>query len=474
MGMALAETGRGAAGLTQGDAWAILETTPAMIWLGDAAGHCVYLNAALREFWGVAELSEFSWGATLHPEDGPLLAGPYAEAMATQTPFRVEARYRRADGTWRWLLTEARPHFDAAGVFQGMVGVNRDVTERREAEAALRRSRDQLEFAIEAAGEVGTWVWDVQRDAISADRQTWCGVVQPDDGPMATLAQFVESIHPEDRARVTAAIWHAVETGEAYRCEFRLPREDGLRWITALGRCERDARGQPTIFAGLTVDVTERREREEATLMLSRELSHRLKNAFGIIQSLVAQTAKRQPGAAAALHDLAGRIQALGRAHLLSLPDQRAGAVAPGLRALAEVVLAPYGTGAPSWDGPDLDLTPEAMTPFALILHELATNSAKHGALGAEGRVAIALRAEEGSVVLEWAETGGPPVTAPRATGFGSTLIAQSAASLRGEARASWLPGGLVWTLALPVGRLRLRAQPGGDEGQERFGQEGL
>ena len=111
---------------------ALAETTPAMLWLGDAEGKCVFLNTALRRFWGVdpQNLAEFDWSATLHPDDIDMLAGPFADAMARRVPFTVQARYRRADGAYRTMRTEANPRFAADGTFKGMTGVNTDISDQ--------------------------------------------------------------------------------------------------------------------------------------------------------------------------------------------------------------------------------------------------------------------------------------------------------------------------------------------------------
>jgi PAS domain S-box-containing protein len=115
---------------------AIADTSPAMLWMGDAEGKCVFLNGALRRFWGVdpTTFAEFDWSATLHPDDVDMLAGPFAEAMAAHTAFAVEARYRRADGVYRTMRTEANPRFGAGGTFLGMTGVNTDITDQLMAE----------------------------------------------------------------------------------------------------------------------------------------------------------------------------------------------------------------------------------------------------------------------------------------------------------------------------------------------------
>ena len=129
----------------------VAETVPAMLWMGDETGKCVYLNRALRAFWGVSlsEVSAFDWGSSLHPDDGPALAEPFSRAMANRATLDVEARYRRADGAWRILHTHAEPRFDREGSFLGMVGVNTDVTETRELERKLRLQALLLECMTE-------------------------------------------------------------------------------------------------------------------------------------------------------------------------------------------------------------------------------------------------------------------------------------------------------------------------------------
>lgn len=434
--------------------WAILETVPAMIWLGDPQGRCVLLNRALRDHWGVADADSFEWSDTLHPDDAPRIAGPYSQAMEHRQPFRIEARYRRADGEWRILQTDACPHFDSSGQFLGMVGVNTDITEQRRTERDLRLSKENLEFAIEAAGEVGTWIWDVHNDVLTGDSRTWCGIGDG-DGRHSTgrFADFLALVHEEDRARVCAAITRTLEEGRDFRLEYRLWQGGHLRWVFALGRCERDALDRPVIFAGVTVDVTDRRTREDAARMLAHELSHRLKNVFGVMQVLTAQTARCHPDATPALDQLARRIQALGVAQMLSFPATDAPRGESGLRHLAERVLAPYAVRGDrlDWDGPDLPLSPERATALALILHELATNSAKYGSLSTNGKVRITLSTTPEGVRIEWSETGGPPVTTPQTSGFGSRLIRQSAASLGAQDRWLWLPEGLLWTVVLPA-----------------------
>lgn len=122
------------------------ETSPAMLWIGDAQGKCVFLNRALRDFWGVDPeyLDSFDWSSTLHPDDTDLLTGPFGEAMAAHSAFSVQARYRRADGEFRMMRTHANPRFDDSGNFLGMSGVNVDVTDQLTAEEHTRHLMGEL------------------------------------------------------------------------------------------------------------------------------------------------------------------------------------------------------------------------------------------------------------------------------------------------------------------------------------------
>jgi PAS domain S-box-containing protein len=115
------------------------ELAPAMIWMGDAAGNCVELNRALREFWGLpdepADWNGFDWRETVHPDDRAGMQDALDAAMRDRAPLQFRARFRSARGTYHVLETEARPRLSARGEFLGMIGVNIDVTEHEEAAA---------------------------------------------------------------------------------------------------------------------------------------------------------------------------------------------------------------------------------------------------------------------------------------------------------------------------------------------------
>jgi PAS domain S-box-containing protein len=128
----------------------VAESAPVMLWMSTPEGSCLYLNKAQRKFWGVKSgaVADFDWGTTVHPDDQAALYAPFSVAMRNHTPFTVEARYRRIDGEWRILHTDARPRFAPDGAFQGMIGVNVDVTEMRRAEQAMLELNATLERQV--------------------------------------------------------------------------------------------------------------------------------------------------------------------------------------------------------------------------------------------------------------------------------------------------------------------------------------
>jgi len=126
----------------------VSESAPVMLWMSDEHGECIYLNQALREFWGIGEedVAGFDWRATIHPDDVPAVLARRNESLGNAFGYTAEARYRRVDGRYRLFRTTAHPRFAPSGAFAGMIGVNVDVTETRAAEAAVREETRSLEI----------------------------------------------------------------------------------------------------------------------------------------------------------------------------------------------------------------------------------------------------------------------------------------------------------------------------------------
>jgi PAS domain S-box-containing protein len=206
----------------------------------------------------------------LYPDtfDTPL-GRMYRRALAEGKPGFIENRYVFPDGRDRWFEVRAYPVTDGLALFF------RDVTHRRFLDTEAVLSAERVELALDAGAIIGTWVWDVPSDLIVADeRFAHSFDLDPEQCREGlALAQVMESIHPDDVARVSLAIEEALGRGGAFRCEYRVRQsEGGYRWIEANGRVEMDAAGDPVRFPGVLLDIENRRraetERDRADALL--------------------------------------------------------------------------------------------------------------------------------------------------------------------------------------------------------------
>lgn len=208
-------------------------------------------------------------------------------------------------------------------------------------------------------------------------------------------------------------------------------------------------------FDRLLDELDERRRRneqaEEERTLLVREMAHRVKNGFALVQAIARQTFSRSNPES--YNAFAERLAALAGTYDLIL--SREGSAAP----IREIISAALRAHIASeerirLDGPDVVLPADLALPLSLVLHELATNATKYGSLGSEpGTVAIEWKHDDGRVLLVWTETGGPAVTAPTKRGFGSVLIERAFSSkAQAQSRSDYRPEGLVFEVVFSTG----------------------
>ena len=191
---------------------------------------------------------------------------------------------------------------------------------------------------------------------------------------------------------------------------------------------------------------SELKENRHRLGLLVRELNHRVRNILTLVQSLSHNTKGSATSIEGFAKALEQRIVALAGAHDLLTRDEMRGA---RLDQIASLELRPYLDGeteAASLSGPEVMLNADVSPILALVLHELTTNAVKYGALSTpEGRVSLSWKRTEGSLEIEWRETGGPPVSHPTREGFGRSIIESAIPyEFNGEAEAIFDPGGLV------------------------------
>ena len=204
------------------------------------------------------------------------------------------------------------------------------------------------------------------------------------------------------------------------------------------------------------VDATERHKREAEKDLLLGELRHRIKNLLAMVQAMALQTSAKDRSGEEYRDAFLGRFNALVRAHELAFSEN--GEI--GLHELVERALEPYAanpTAVVVEPGPAVALTSRQLLPLSLILHELATNAVKHGALAApKGQLRVHWEVQEANarhLRLVWQERGGPPVAPPASAGFGTRLIEFAATrELGGRAELNYAPVGLEVEIVAPLG----------------------
>ncbi|MBB4041525.1 PAS domain S-box-containing protein [Microvirga flocculans] len=248
----------------------VAESAPVMLWMGDQKGKCNYLNKAQREFWGIDEAAvpTFDWGSTLHVDDQEALFGPFSRAMESHTAFTTEARFRRADGEFRTVRTDARPRFGTGGEFLGMIGVNVDITETRRAEKALRDSEERFR-AI--ANSIDQLIWATRPDGFhDYYNQRWYDYTGVPEGSTDGAA-WNGMFHPDDRERAWSVWRHCLTSGEPYHIEYRLRHRSGeYRWVLGRAQPVRDEEGRITRWYGTCTDIHDLKQAQDA-LKASRE-----------------------------------------------------------------------------------------------------------------------------------------------------------------------------------------------------------
>jgi two-component sensor histidine kinase len=318
---------------------------------------------------------------------------------------------------------------------------------------------EDLRRAVEAAG-VALWTWNVDDDGFTMDErgfELW-GLPWKE---RVSFGELSAHIHPADRDRVRAAFAATRAVVGAYESDFRIMLGNEIRWIASRGRGEDHGIVGRSMF-GIFLDVTGRKQAEEGHELLAGEMSHRVKNLLAIAAGLTQITSRSAATTADMATELTQRLTALGRAHDLVRPLPGGQGSAALLGDLLSVLLAPYDdlgafSGRIRVAVERMGVGMTAATSMALVIHELATNSLKYGALSAgTGTLDITTTPGDGEIELVWMERGGPKVTAPlEANGFGSKLVQRSVShQLGGAIHYDWSPGGLIATLKLDRDKL--------------------
>jgi PAS domain S-box-containing protein len=315
--------------------------------------------------------------------------------------------------------------------------------------AQLGETAERLRLASEAAG-FGTYDYNVAEGRVywSPYLREIAGI--PGDEPLS-IDGAMAVVHPEHRDMVRKHI-AAYAPGEGRReLEFKILRPDGeTRWLLDRGQVVSTDSGPGQRVMGTVIDITNRKRIEERQRLLMAELDHRVKNILGNVSAIARLSRRSARSVEEFVEALDGRIQAISRAHSLLRRGAWGGA---DLSEFVDEALSPFlSSGNIKIAAEPVRIVAEVAQSMALILHELATNAMKHGALSnPAGRVTVGwTRMASGHLRFSWQETGAPAATPPSSKGFGLTVLQTAASDLGAVATCDFAPDGFHYTLQGP------------------------
>jgi diguanylate cyclase len=322
--------------------------------------------------------------------------------------------------------------------------------------ASLYDERLNVLSALEA-GEVGYWELYLPDMVLHVSAKAKEIMGREPNAPF-THDDLIASFAPDEPERRERLLAEAMEGGAVYDAEYQIRTPTGEeRWINIRGRVAGGA-GRVRRLIGVVMDVSDRRrafaavaDAERRQRILIDELNHRVKNTLATVQSLARQTGKGAQSISQFQGALDARLVALSHTHNALT---RGGWETAALRELLEQELSPYARDQVSASGPDVQLRPRETLALGMVFHELATNAAKYGALSlTDGSVKVSwANPPGGKLSITWREEGGPPVTPPQRTGFGSRLIkATIERELAGTLELTYAPEGFRAAIVIPL-----------------------
>lgn len=403
------------------------------------------------------------WERSLHQDDREWAMSFCAGATDRGEDHEFDYRMRHADGSVVWVrdivAVESRDGKPAR-----LSGMLIDVTNLKQAEQAVERSRGQLRSIIEHSplayiewdADIRVRVWTERAQQIfgwTADELlgrhygSWKFVYEPDTDMIGEVAGRIMS----------GEITHTIVRGRFYHKDGSILHVEWYCWITF------DDAGKPIAVHTLAQDITERVQAEQRQTFMMQELDHRVKNNLAAIISLADATARAVSSLDEFRSAFNGRLRALARTHALLARSRWSGV---RIGDLVTETLAPYSDPMGprvDADGPNALLPPRAAAPLCMALHELATNAIKYGALSLSSGVVSVRWTVDGDedsprgLDLRWEERGGPPVGDVTRRGFGTSLITDAIMhELSGKASIQFEPQGVRCRIVAPL-------EPAGD-----------
>ncbi|MEL6688825.1 MAG: CheR family methyltransferase [Pseudomonadota bacterium] len=389
-------------------------------------------------------LNEFNLGlegADLAKEALNVIKGAdvYSDTTRSSMPGKEAASY----------FTRITPYYFKDGTIEGATITLTDISQEVDLRQQLERERNRLSLAMQV-GRMGLAELDVDQNEVVID-ETLAEQLQLPGPGRVSMTQFLENILADDRRKITEELTKAIETGSDYEIDFRVTLPgDETRWVRTRGTPYTSVDGS-TQVVGPTIDITDVTNFNERRELMIREMSHRIKNLFAVVSSLVRLAPKRYESRVTMADELAGRITSLARVY--DLARKKASFDEVQMFELIDTIVLPHVVKQSFVkDGPDHTLGGDTLNTFTMIIHELTTNALKHGALSKpDGAVRFAWSTDpSGLTTFIWEETVRDFV-APTAAkdGFGTSLLQGAAQQLGGSYERAFTDKGVFVKFSL-------------------------
>lgn len=415
----------------------------------DQSGTVLYANANLTSVFGAKQNS--LQGASIADIAPPSIAQAIEAVLGTTGPVSESVSFERNGEQVHYILAATPLRLSTT---LGLAVTFTDVTERVRAEAAEQSERAAR--AVIASANEAVLVCD--RNGVITHVNAAAHAVVTGDPVGLKFADAIPLVFPNATGvmRADDIVDMAVQGTSVQGVEAHAPNAPKAKdYLVSAAPLQI---GSDAISGCVVtmVDLTHRKAAEKQQLLLMRELDHRVKNTLALVLSISSRTLHHEDTLEGFQKAFTGRIQALAATHNLLAENSWTNLT---IEDVVQGELAPFTSGAfGRLVTKDLgrSLTPRAAIAFGLVIHELATNAAKYGALSTPGGVLTIqpLRLERGDerFIIEWRETGGPPVTPPTRKGFGQTVISRSLQySPNGGTEVDFAPDGLVCRISLPI-----------------------
>jgi len=310
--------------------------------------------------------------------------------------------------------------------------------------AAIIDGSDDAIISKDLNGNVKTWNRGAQR----------LFGYEPDE----IVGKPITILIPDDRLQEEPAILAQIRAGNRVdHFETVRKKKDGTLFDISLTISPiRDAGGKIIGASKIARDITERRRAQEQQRLLMGEMNHRIKNLFALANAIVSLSGREVKTAEELRQHLQSRLSSLARAHALTMPDwEGVGAASISLHALLQTILEPYDHQNITVTGANPAVSGKQLSSLSLLLHEFATNAAKHGALSAPGgNLSVTALETEDTFELLWSETVQDHPEEPNVEGFGTRLEAALSGALNARVQRNWTSTGLEISLLVPKATL--------------------